>query len=455
MASKKTTKKTGKTPKTKATALEAAALAASEGPDDTQHAVKDIWSKRSPANREVASGPAPSKKLAKLRALRGQINEHAGVQIIGFAEETAASFLLRRPSGITSLDIATGGGLPAGCPVEISGPEGAGKTYLAMQYMLMHQLLYGSESAIAYACTEPTKGFDFRRAAKMGLKLGLPPAYIEELEKIRQLEGKPPFTSVELTNMSEKVGEFMVIQAATGEQVFTALLSCVESNEFGIIIIDSITSVLPEANADRELEDPNKIGARAMLVTNFISKYTPMTNKFGTPHRTTLIGIGQARAKQNRQSYEKEWETPAAYAWKHGVQLRIQVQNGQKLKKTYRKVEGVYGKEVKWVLTKGKAGAHEHMQGSFEFYFDDVFPDLNYPYGSDRCDTLLTACMSAGIVCERSGEVYIVDCDGLVLHKNIPSIGQLKGMLDSDFDFELQLRRTLLQKIGVACLYRE
>ena len=451
---KKTAKKSSKSPATKNGNRAAEHVVAAVNTAIDYSGVTTMRNVQRPAP-SVVQGPVSSKKLAALRALRQHINTNAKTTVIGFAEETAASFLLRRPCGIVELDEATGGGAPAGCLVEISGPEGAGKTYLAMQYMLMHQLLYGSESCMFYACTEPTKGFDFQRAAKMGLKLGLPPTYIAELEQSREVNGLPPFTKEELTNLSEKVGELLIIQAATGEQVFTAVLQCVASNEFGIGVIDSITSVLPEANAEKELDENNRLGARASLVTDFVSHYTPLANRFGTPHRTTVFGIGQARAKQNKQAYEKEWNTPAAWAWKHAVQLRIQVENGQKISKEVSKVKYVLGKEVKWTLTKGKAGAHEHMQGNFNFYFDDVLPSLCLPYGADRWESLITSCMSKGLLREQGGKISITNTVHELIASDIPGLIALKAMLQVDFEFELEVRQAMIKAHGVDCLYRE
>jgi hypothetical protein len=278
---------------------------------------------------------------------------------------------------------------------------------------------------------------------------------VAELEQARALHGDPPFTKEELTNLTEKVGELLIIQAATGEQVFEAVLRCVDSNEFGIIIVDSITNVLPEANAERDLVDANKIAARASLVTDFVSLYTPMTNRFGTPHRTTLIGIGQARAKQNRQTYEKEWNTPAAWAWKHAVQQRVLLWNGQKMWKQHQGVKAVQGKEVVWQMSKGKAGAHEHTTGKFDFYFDDVFPDLGFPYGADRCDTLLTQGMSAGLIREAGGKVFVVDSAGEFIASDVPGLPVLKQMMEADFEFELLIRQHLMASKGIECLFRE
>jgi RecA/RadA recombinase len=407
-----------------------------------------------PSTQPQDVGPMGSKLRGALRAFRNQINTQAERKIMGFASEACTTQMLRRPSGITELDIATGGGLPAGGPVQIAGPEAVGKTYLAMQYMKMHQLLYGDASSMLYVCTEPALGFDFSRAAKMGLRVGLPRDYIPELQKIRIERGQSLLTENELNVLMGQVGELMIVQAHTGEEALTTVLRAVEQKLFGIIVVDSMTNVLPGANADRDLDDENKRAARATLITDFVMHYTPLINKFGEANYTTLIGVSQARAKQNKTEYDKDWEVPIAYAWRHAILQNILIWNGAQIKKTRHKVPGVVGKGVHWSIGKGKAGAHEHVKGTYDFFFDDVFPDLNLPYGVDRFETLLLAGMRFGVIREHKSKIYLVRAKtGEAFVGDIPGLPKLKEGLRIDFSLEMALRHEVMAARGIECRY--
>jgi RecA/RadA recombinase len=396
----------------------------------------------------------------QLRAYKTYVNDGAGRQIVGFASEAHSTSLLRRPCFITDIDIATGGGLPAGGPVQIAGPEASGKTYLAMLYMLVHQILYGEASSLLYVCTE-TAGFDFKRAAKMGLKVGLPLGYVPEIQDIRAQRGQALLTEAEIYALMQKVGELMIVQTHTGEEALDAVLHGVQQKLFGIIVVDSLSNILPEANADKELDEENKRAAHATLMTNFVKQYTPLINHFGDPNFTTLIGIAQARSNAKKAQAGakgrnmRDWDVPIAWAWKHAVLQNILIWNGQRMEKQHHKVKSIIGKEVHWAISKGKAGAHEHVNGGYNFFFDDVFPDLELPYGADTHETLMIAGMRHGIIREHKGKIFLVRAaNGEPFMSDIPGLPALKNMVSIDLDLALALRQEVMSAKGIECRYQ-
>jgi RecA/RadA recombinase len=397
---------------------------------------------------------------AELRSFKNLINEQAGRPIIGFASEATSTHILRRPCGIIDLDIATGGGLPAGGPIQIAGPETSGKTYLAMQYMKMHQMLRGDACAMMYVCSEPSLGFDFRRAAKMKLKIGLPSGYVPQLQQMRIERGLTPLTEEELAILSEQVGELLIVQAHTGEEALAVVLKSVESNRFGLIVVDSLSNLIPSANAIKDLDEENKRAAHASMITDFVKHLTPYLNKFGESNYTTLIGIAQARANSAKATagpkakYMKDWDIPIAWAWKHAVLQNIIVWNGERLEKTHHKVKYPVGKAVHWQIKKGKAGSHEHLSGEYEFYFDDVCPDLGLPYGADRAETLLIEGMRSGVIREYKGSIVLVrHHDNSALMEDIPGLPTLKQMILADFSLEQFIMQEIMAAKGIECRY--
>jgi hypothetical protein len=329
-----------------------------------------------------------------------------------------------------------------------------------MEYLKMHQMTRGDACCMMWVCAEPTLGFDFGRAAKIGLKVGLPRNHIPQLQEMRLLRGVPPLTDAELSVLTQTVGELVIVQAHTGEEALDAVLRGVESNIFGIIVIDSLSNLIPSANADRELDEENKRAAHATLLTDFVKHMSPLLNKFGTPNYTTIIGIAQARANSAKATagpkarYMKDWEVPIAWSWKHAALQNILIWNGSKIERQHGKMKYTVGKSVHWSIGKGKAGAHEHVSGEYEFFFDDVCPELGLRYGADRAETMLIEGMRAGVIREHRGSIVLVrPSDNSALMDDIPGLPTLKQLIQVDFNLEQMLRQEIMAARGVECRY--
>jgi RecA/RadA recombinase len=382
--------------------------------------------------------------------------DNKGHKVIAFASEVPNTYELRRPCGIMQLDLDTGGGLPAGGLSYVSGPDNAGKTFLIMLYMLMHQKLYGPQSSLAYACVEG--GFDFKRAIKMGLRVSVPDKIIEQWDMERRQRGFAGYTKEEWSSFKQELGEFVLIGGNTGEEILQTTLNAIQTRLFGIVAVDSVSIILPEADADKDLDENNKRAANASLVTDFIKHYTPMTSGLDGLNYTTLIFSAQVRSNQERananpavQKYIKQWATTGAYAGRHGKLVDICVWSGEKIHQTVSKERVTIGKETKYEIMKGKAGAHDNVQGAFNFYYDMVRPD-----GVDQIDSIIVAGLKAGVIQEVNGKINVVrpETRELTEIRDIPGFTAFKRMMEIDFAFELYVRREVLAAKGIMCLYR-
>jgi RecA/RadA recombinase len=401
-------------------------------------------------------GQDPNKLRQGLKEFMASFNRDAGHKVVAFADEVPNTYELRRPSGIMQLDIDTGGGIPSGGLSYISGPDNAGKTYLIMLYMLMHQKLYGQYSSIAYGCVEG--GFDFRRAINMGLKIAVPDEVVNQWDKARQLRGMPAYTKDEWKSFKEQTGEFVILRGNTGEELLETVLGAVQTRLFGIIAVDSVSVILPAPDAEKDLSDPNKYAGRANLITDFITHYTPLTSGLDGLNYTTLIFVSQVRANKAKaeaasfmQRYMKDWAATGAWAPRHIKLLDITLWSGQSLKKTVQGKKSVIGKVMHWEISKGKAGTHDNIQGDVPFYYE-----FYNAAGVDRVDSVITAGMRSGVIVERGGKVHVIrpETGNLSDIRDIPSVKSLGKMMEVDFDFELAVRREVLASRGIQCLYR-
>ena len=158
------------------------------------------------------------------------------------------------PTGAISLDIALGiGGLPRGRVVEIYGPEGSGKTTLALE-------------AIAQA--QKNGGI----AAFIDAEHALDPEYAKKL--------------------GVDTDALLVSQPDTGEQALEIVDMLVRSSAIDVIVIDSVAALVPRAEIEGEMGDSH-VGLQARLMSQAMRKLAGALNQT----KTTAIFINQLREK--------------------------------------------------------------------------------------------------------------------------------------------------------------
>ena len=400
------------------------------------------------------------KKASKhelLQQFMGGLN-NADRKVIAFAGDVKKPYTLRRPSGIMQLDIDHGGGLPAGGLSYISGPDNAGKTYLLYKYFAMHQKLYGDDACLAYLDVEGA--FDHMSAMMAGVKLEIPDSTIEEWDVTRALRGLPPFTKEERASFKEKVGELVIIQEDSGDEYLNRLLECIESKLFGIIAVDSVSMLLPSVDAGKEVGENDKQASLANIITQFFRRYGPHTNTLNALNYSTVIFTSQVRANRKKseaqahmQKYLKDWAPTGAHSARHGKKIDTVLSSGEKIRKKTKAGNFVIGKMLKWEIIKGTLGTHDNITGEAPF----IYPNFGGT-GVDTTESIITTGLQRGVIFEDvgTGEVYLRTPkaeEGKIFIS--PNMKVLPGIIDADFDFELEVRREILSAAGIdKCRYR-
>lgn len=348
--------------------------------------------------------------------------------IIHTADECHNPFDLRRPSSLMSLDLATGGGLPAGGLSQIDGPESSGKNYMLFQYMRACQDLYGSNANIGMACFEHMIDKDFAR--KAGIQIAYDRYEIEAEQRYLQQRGLEILSKGEITKKRVQLGEFVIIRGQA-EDVMDGILELVASNEFQIVGIDSWETVLPNVEVDKELSKDPKMAARASLQSRFVGKLHHFLNRKsddGRENETTLIATGQVRdnIQSKKMFFSKEFESKTARAVRHGKLVDINLKSGSAIRKS----DGTkIGKNIKWEVMKGKAGCHEGGKGQVEYQFEP--PRMNF------ISDLITVGVKLGAV-KKKGDVHVA--------------GDFEGS-EKDLARELRTNEILRKSIAAAILY--
>jgi len=346
-------------------------------------AVKTVESK--PTTREPSGGEDRAGVLGNL--IRG-INAKYKATVISLAKDTSSSYILRRPTGITSLDIKLGGGFPASAVSVIVGPDGAGKDYIVWRTAAEVQKIYGESFRMAILLTEFKLDKPFMRDI-CGLKVALTPSEIEELDESRTRLGVDILTDEERESLTTEIGEIGIIEGQTAEDGFDILIDIVEKNVCQLVVVNSIGFMQTAAKeaTDSFNEFPQQRN-EAMLLTKVMPKLSMILNRsshVGERNETAIILINQMRAKtggapvRGRPVMERDTYQPGSGAWalKHGKALELCIHKGKK--HTDVETNVVMGREVPWQITKGKLGTHDGLSGSFDFFYDggvDIIGDL-------------------------------------------------------------------------------
>ena len=195
------------------------------------------------------------------------------------------------PSGILPLDVALGiGGIPRGRVVEIFGPEGGGKTTIAL-----HILAEAQKTGGLAAFIDAEHALDPRLASSLG---------------------------VDTANL-------YMSQPDSGEQAFYILDTLVRSGAFDVVVIDSVAALTPQAEIDGKMgEGSNQMGLHARLMSYALRRLTAAISK----SNTTVIFINQLRAQISTGYGAGPTETTTGgRALKFYSSVRIEVKRGKQV----------------------------------------------------------------------------------------------------------------------------
>jgi len=194
-------------------------------------------------------------KLKALDVARRQIEHQFGKgSLMRLGEKGARMDVEVIPTGSIMLDAALGiGGVPRGRVVEIFGPEGSGKTTLAL-----HIAAEAQKKGGIVAFIDAEHALDPNYAKKIG---------------------------VDTDNL-------LISQPDSGEQALEISEVLVRSNAIDLIIIDSVAALVPRAELEGEMGDSH-MGLQARLMSQALRK---LTGAISTS-KTCTIFINQLRMK--------------------------------------------------------------------------------------------------------------------------------------------------------------
>lgn len=213
-------------------------------------------------------------------------------------------------TGVFPIDVALSiGGIPKGRICEFFGPEGSGKTTVALYSIAACQ-----ENGGVAAFLDVEQALDPQLAVSCGVKL-------EEL---------------------------IFSQPDNANQMLTMAEQLILSDAVDLLVIDSVAAMVTEAEMDGTLgESAAKIGELARLMSSSLRKLVNLASK----HGTTIIFINQIRQNINTGYGHGPTETtPGGKALKFYSSVRLEIKRGKQIKKG----DDVIGHELYVKVVKNK-----------------------------------------------------------------------------------------------------
>lgn len=110
-------------------------------------------------------------------------------------------------------------------------------------------------------------------------------------------------------------------EAQSAEEIFDMALDMLKTGEVGLLIFDSLATLVPAQIADESMEK-YQMGGIAKSLTRFANTAIGLLRKY----KATLIAINQVR--ENLTGYGDHLQTPGGRAWKHACSMRLMFKRG-------------------------------------------------------------------------------------------------------------------------------
>lgn len=304
--------------------------------------------------------------LSKAAALTNMLNTELGINVMLGSDPYFE--IVRIPTGSLVLDRITGGGFALGRHVELYGDEHVGKSYVALKTMALSQ-----ERGKLCALIDPEHSFD--------------PEWFEHMG------GRPD--------------ELLTFHPTNAEDAIAAMMTLAihaENEDVEVISIDSVTSLVPLEETDKDPREEPRIAGQARMMSRALRRITTVNKK------TLFIWTNQLRTDVGLR-FGNPNVTTGGKALRYYATTRISMHRGTQVKAPRLKASGtkLAKKEVqigRWVQCRVEKDKSTKPYGEGAFLFNN---DIG---GIDEAYEILQLAIEDGIVEWAGKSLLYVDLDG-------------------------------------------
>jgi len=287
------------------------------------------------------------------------------------------------------------GGIPRGRIVEFAGEENGGKTTTALDIIANAQILFKQEWEDEISQLESIEKRKKDEQAKLDyLKIRGP-------KQIVYADCENTLDEDWARNLGVDIDNMIILKpmSQTAEQIFEMLLQMIETDEVGLVVIDSLGVMISSQAYEKTMEEKT-IGGIAAALTLFSKKAEMLCSKYNC----TLIGINQMR--DDISSSYGGLTTTGGKAWKHNCSLRLMFQKGsyidEKGNEIKRSSESPAGNLVMINIAKTKVCKPDRRVG---------FYTLRYDTGIDKVADTIELALKYGIINQAGAWFTFIDLD--------------------------------------------
>ena len=288
------------------------------------------------------------------------------------------------PFTSSRLNYMTYGGVPRGRLIEFSGDEGGGKTTTALDICKNAQKIFQEEFEEELSNSDATR--------KKYLEARGP-------KKVVYADCENTLDEEWAILLGVDIDSMYIIKPQTqaAEDIFQMVLDMLETDEVGLVVIDSLGVMMSKQAYEKDIEEKT-YGGISMPLTRFSEKAVMHCRKYDC----TILCINQMRDDMNSTYGGKI--TTGGRAWKHNCTLRMQFVKGEFLdengKALTRSAESPCGNKVMVSILKTKTFKPNRRTG---------FYTLMYDCGIDEIADMVETAMKYGIVNKAGAWFTIVD----------------------------------------------
>lgn len=218
--------------------------------------------------------------LKALQDLVSEVNKKHGKTASLLMGDDSGIDIARIPSGSMAIDSVTGGGYPKGKITEIIGWESSGKST---------------------ACLH---------AIKSAQSQGLFCLYIDSEHAMDQKYAK---------SLGVDTDKMIIAQPDNGEEALELVRTYVDTGKIGLVIVDSVATLIPKAELEAEVSD-NQMGLQARMMSKALRMLAGPLNKTNT----ACIFVNQFREKIGVMFGDNK-TTPGGNALKYFSSVRLEL----------------------------------------------------------------------------------------------------------------------------------